>query len=63
VLFSMESLTGKAEPDSQPILYPTHYYLPPAPPPADSARVAAATEALLGAVRPVIIAGNGVRIA
>ena len=63
VLFSMDSLTGEVEPDSQPILYPTHYYLPPAPPPADKARVAVAAEALLGAVRPVIIAGNGVRIA
>ena len=63
VLFSMDSLTGEVEPDSQPILYPTRYYLPPAPPPADKARVAAAAEALLGADRPVIIAGNGVRIA
>ena len=63
VLFSMESLTGKVEPDSQPVLYPTQYYLPPAPPPADRARVAAAVEALLGAAKPVIIAGNGVRIA
>ena len=41
VLFSMESLTGKVEPDSQPVLYPTRHYLPPAPPPADSSRVAA----------------------
>jgi acetolactate synthase I/II/III large subunit len=63
VLFSMDSLTGDVEPDSQPILYPTGYYLPPAPPPADKARIAVAAEALLGAVRPVIIAGNGVRIA
>jgi acetolactate synthase I/II/III large subunit len=63
VLFSMDSLTGEVEPDSQPILYPTRYYLPPAPPPADKARLAVAAEALLGAVRPVIIAGNGVRIA
>ena len=63
VLFSMDSLTGEVEPDSQPILYPTRYYLPPAPPPADNARTAVAAEALLGAVQPVIIAGNGVRIA
>jgi acetolactate synthase-1/2/3 large subunit len=63
VLFSMESLTGQVEPDSQPVLYPTRYYLPPAPPPADSVRVAAAVKALLAAKRPVVIAGNGVRIA
>jgi acetolactate synthase-1/2/3 large subunit len=63
VLFSMDSLTGKVEADSQPTLYPTRYYLPPAPPPADTARVALAAEALLKAERPVIIAGNGVRIA
>jgi acetolactate synthase I/II/III large subunit len=63
VLFSMESLTGQVEPDSQPILYPTRYYLTPAPPPADRVRVAAATKALLAAKQPVVIAGNGVRIA
>ena len=63
VLFSMESLSGQVEPDSQPILYPTRYYLPPAPPPADSVRVAAAAKALLAAKQPVVIAGNGVRIA
>ena len=63
VLFSMESLSGQVEPDSQPILYPTRYYLPPAPPPADSVRVAAAATALLAAKQPVVIAGNGVRIA
>ncbi|MFL5254913.1 MAG: thiamine pyrophosphate-binding protein [Rhodopila sp.] len=63
VLFSMDSLTGTVEPDSQPGLYPTRYYLPPIPPPAEAAGVAAAAKALLGAARPVIIAGSGVRIA
>src|SRR3954453_17680480 len=63
VLFSMDSLTGTVEPDSQPGLYPTPYYLPPIPPPAKAAGVAAAAKALLGAARPVIIAGSGVRIA
>ncbi|HVZ06325.1 thiamine pyrophosphate-binding protein [Rhodopila sp.] len=62
VLFSLASLSGSVEPDSQPVLYPTRYYLPPPPPPADATRVAEATRALLTAVRPVIIAGNGVRI-
>ena len=63
VLFSMESLSGQVDPDSQPVLYPTRYYLPPAPPPADSVRVAAAANALLAAKQPVVIAGNGARIA
>jgi acetolactate synthase-1/2/3 large subunit len=44
-------------------LYPTKYYLPAPPPPADAERVAAAAKALLGAQKPVVIAGNGVRIA
>ena len=63
VLFAMDSLSGTVKPDSQPVLYPTRYYLPPPPPPADAARVAAAAQALLAAERPVVIAGNGVRIA
>lgn len=63
VLFSMDSLTGEVEPDSQPALYPTKHYLPPAPPPADGAQVTAAVQAMLAAKQPVIIAGNGVRIA
>jgi acetolactate synthase-1/2/3 large subunit len=62
VLFSMDSLSGQVEPDSQPVLYPTRYYLPPAPPPAESVRVAAAATALLAAKQPVVIAGNGVRV-
>jgi len=63
VLFAQDSLSGTVKPDSQPALYPTRHYLPPAPPPADAARVAAAAQALLAAERPVVIAGNGVRIA
>ncbi|HME26033.1 MAG TPA: thiamine pyrophosphate-binding protein, partial [Acetobacteraceae bacterium] len=63
VLFAMDSLSGTVKPDSQPGLYPTQYYLPPPPPPADAARVAAAAKALLAAARPVMIVGNGVRIA
>jgi acetolactate synthase I/II/III large subunit len=63
VLFAMDSLSGSVKPDSQPVLYPTRHYLPPAPPAADVARVAAAAQALLAAERPVVIAGNGVRIA
>jgi acetolactate synthase I/II/III large subunit len=63
VLFAMDSLSGTVKPDSQPVLYPTRYYLPAPPPPADAARVTAAAKALLAAQRPVVIAGNGVRIA
>jgi acetolactate synthase-1/2/3 large subunit len=63
VLFSQESLGGSVGPDSRPALYPTQYYLPPPPPPADEKAVAAAAHALLAAEKPVLIAGNGVRIA
>src|SRR6202035_899142 len=61
VLFAQASL-GPVKPDSQPALYPTRYYLPPPPPPADTRRVAAAGKALQAAKRPIIVAGNGVRI-
>ena len=60
VLFAMDSLSGTVRPDLQPVLYPTRYYLPSPPPPADAARVAEAAKALLAAERPVVIAGNGV---
>ena len=63
VLFGHDSLAGAVAPDSQPALYPTRHYLPPAPPPADPTRVDAAAKAILSAQKPVLIAGNGVRIA
>jgi acetolactate synthase-1/2/3 large subunit len=63
VLYAHDSLAGSVAPDSQPMLYPTRHYLPPPPPAPDAARVAAAAKALLSAERPVIVAGNGVRIA
>ena len=63
VLFGHDALAGLVAPDPQPVLYPTRYYLPPAPPPADPAQVAATAERILAAERPVIVAGNGVRIA
>jgi acetolactate synthase-1/2/3 large subunit len=63
VLFAHDSLAGSVGPDSQPTLYPTRYYLPSAPPPADPAQVEAAAKAILSAQKPVVIAGNGVRIA
>ncbi len=63
ILYSHDSLAGSVAPDSQPMLYPTRYYLPGAPPPADQRQVEAAVAAILTAQRPVLIAGNGVRIA
>ncbi|HEX3990811.1 MAG TPA: thiamine pyrophosphate-binding protein [Acetobacteraceae bacterium] len=63
VLFAQDALGGKVEMDARPVLYPTRHYLPPAPPPADTDAVEAAADALLAAKNPVVIAGNGVRIA
>ncbi len=54
-------LGGMVDPDARPFLYDTAAYLP-AKLPGDPASVAAAAEALVAAERPVIIAGNGVRI-
>ena len=63
VLYSHDSLAGSVAPDSQPMLSPTRHYLPSPPPPAETRQVEAAAAALLGAQKPVLIAGNGVRIA
>jgi acetolactate synthase-1/2/3 large subunit len=63
VLYSHDSLAGSVSPDSQPMLYPTRYYLPSPPPPVETRQVEAAAAALLAAQKPVLIAGNGVRIA
>jgi acetolactate synthase-1/2/3 large subunit len=63
VLYSHDSLAGTVTPDSQPMLYPTRHYLPGLPPAADERAVEAAAQAILAAQRPVLIAGNGVRIA
>ena len=63
VLFSFAALNGKVGPDTVPTLYPTQLYMPPPPSAADPALIARAAEALKTAQRPVIIAGNGVRIA
>jgi acetolactate synthase-1/2/3 large subunit len=63
ILYAHDSLAGSVAPDSQPMLYPTRHYLPSPPPPPEERRVEAAAAALLAAQRPVLIAGNGVRIA
>ena len=62
ILFSHDSLAGTITPDQQPPLYPTRFYLPPPPPPIDAAQVDAAAERILVARKPIVIAGNGVRI-
>ncbi len=62
VLYSITALAGRVGPDSVPRLYETGPYLPCALPPADARAVAAAAGAMAVAERPVIIAGNGVRI-
>ncbi|MFI0408040.1 thiamine pyrophosphate-binding protein [Actinomadura sp. 3N508] len=63
VLYSGAALRGDVGPGSRPRLYPTAGYLPQASPPAPADRVEAAAEAIASARRPVVIAGNGVRIA
>ncbi|WP_151446278.1 thiamine pyrophosphate-binding protein [Lacisediminimonas profundi] len=63
VLFSVSAFNGHVTTDSQPNLYPTQWYVPPQMLCVDEARLQAAVQALAAAKRPVIIAGNGVRIA
>jgi acetolactate synthase-1/2/3 large subunit len=63
VLYGRSGLAGSVGPGSKPHLYQTHCYLPPAPPPADARRIDAAAKAIAGAAKPVLIAGNGVRVA
>lgn len=63
VLYAARSLGGTVSPESRPRLYRTQHYLPQPLPPAADASIAAAADALAKAQRPVLIAGNGVRIA
>ncbi len=62
VIYHSQALSGNVDPNARPFLYSTKNYLP-SPQPADPASVQAAAAALRKAERPVIIAGNGVRIA
>jgi acetolactate synthase-1/2/3 large subunit len=63
VLYSRSALLGPpVGPDSFPFLYKTKYYIPPAPPPATPSLVTLAAEAIKAAKRPILLAGNGVRI-
>src|SRR5690606_5406331 len=51
------------DPDRLPRLYPTAKYLPTPPPAIDPSSLEPAVAALRAARRPVVIAGNGVRLA
>lgn len=62
VLYHSQSLRGRVGPESRPPLYALDGYMPGAPPQADPGAVAEAARMLAAAERPVIIAGNGVRI-
>ena len=62
VLFSISAFTGQVGPDDAPRLYSTSAYLNRKSSHVDPLAVSEAAAALAGAARPVIIAGNGVRI-
>jgi acetolactate synthase-1/2/3 large subunit len=62
LLYHSAALKGRVGPDSLPRLYPTQRYLRGMPAPADTGQVDAVATTLSGAKRPVIVAGNGVRI-
>ncbi len=61
LLYATKALRSTVGPESAPILYPTHHYLPPAMLGPDQRAVEEAAYAVRKAERPVIIAGNGVR--
>ena len=62
VIYHSNALSGTVGPGTRPALYPTDAYLPVPPGPADDDGVQAAVQVLLEAERPVIVAGNGVRM-
>jgi len=62
VIFHSRSLRGRVGPESAPRIYPTSVYLPRRSAAVDPDALAAAAAALDDAARPVIIAGNGVRV-
>lgn len=61
IVFNSNCFGATVDPDARPFLYDTSAYLPQRLP-GDPAQVAAAAQALAAAERPVIVAGNGVRI-
>jgi acetolactate synthase-1/2/3 large subunit len=62
VVYRGDSLRGIVGADSQPRLYPTSSYLPEPDHRLDEAAIERAAAAIRGASRPVIVAGNGVRV-
>jgi acetolactate synthase-1/2/3 large subunit len=62
VIFHGDALKGSVGPDSTPRLYPTGAYLPARSHAIDATVLEGAVAALRQAQRPVIIAGNGVRV-
>ena len=62
LLYHSAALKGRVGPQSVPRLYPTRYYLPVARPAAPVEDVETVARALMEAERPVILAGNGIRI-
>jgi acetolactate synthase-1/2/3 large subunit len=63
MIYHGDALDAEVSGDSVPRIYPMSAYMPPPPPPVDPAAITAAAAALAAAERPVIIAGNGVRLA
>src|SRR3981189_737486 len=55
VLFSHDALAGDVAPDSQPILYPTRFYLPSPLPPAEPAQLTAAADKNPAAAPPGVM--------
>jgi acetolactate synthase-1/2/3 large subunit len=62
ILYHSQALRGRVGPESRPRLYSTAPFLAVPRAEADESAVAAAAELLVRAERPVLIAGNGVRI-
>jgi acetolactate synthase I/II/III large subunit len=62
VIFHSSSLRGSVDPTAAPRLYPTDRYLPRPSRALDAGAVDQAARALREAERPVVVAGNGVRV-
>ena len=63
LIYHSEALKGKVGPAERPHLYSSESYGQPDPPCAGSESIAKALAGLNGATRPVIVAGNGIRLA
>jgi acetolactate synthase-1/2/3 large subunit len=62
VVYHSGALQGRVGPTSVPRIYPTEAYLPVPCRGVDQVALAAAADVIRGAKRPVILAGNGVRL-